>query len=368
MSIHQYGIQAGESLELSENEKLVLHSLVKWPNLSDQQIHSRIKMKKSTFSSIKTRLRERQMFTKIYIPNFSKLGFELLHVQFGNLNRFTTYEERMRIAGEMMKSFKEDFFVVSESNKALNLSISKNYTEFAKNIEKFYQVYSENNFLSKEGLKIISFPFETTRIRSFLDFEPLMNKLFDLKAEETDPHRCQEPSGKVVKLTKAETKVLIGLIKYAEESDTFIAEKINVSRNTVASSKRKFVKEKILYPKIIPNLPLLGFKILALTYRRFNPEVSMKDREDSVLLIKEKLSPHFYISNNLEGILISAHQSFEDYDKSNDEIMKFNLKHNYMKEEPQEFKFSIPDIKIIKHYDFLSVVLKFFNLKEIEFQ
>ena len=53
-----------ELFELSQNEARVLHSLVKWPNLTDQAIHSEIGMKKSTFSSIKTRLKENGYYNR----------------------------------------------------------------------------------------------------------------------------------------------------------------------------------------------------------------------------------------------------------------------------------------------------------------
>ncbi len=57
-------------IDLSQNEARVLHSLVRWPDLTDQAIHSEIGMKKSTFSSIKTRLKEQDYYSRLFIPNF----------------------------------------------------------------------------------------------------------------------------------------------------------------------------------------------------------------------------------------------------------------------------------------------------------
>ncbi|MHA2172999.1 MAG: hypothetical protein ACXAB7_24345, partial [Candidatus Kariarchaeaceae archaeon] len=144
--------------DLSQNEARVLHSLVKWPNLTDQAIHSQIGMKKSTFSSIKTRLKDHNYYKRFFVPNFPLVGFEMLMVMHGQLNRFTTFEERMRIAKNLLESFVEDFHVVSESNKAFNLSVTQNYTEYAKNQEKFFHLYSENKFLSKKGMETIAYP------------------------------------------------------------------------------------------------------------------------------------------------------------------------------------------------------------------
>ena len=136
-----------DNIELSLNEASVLHSLIKWPNLSDQNVHMAIQMKKSTFSSIKTRLSDQGFFKRVYIPNFPRLGFEMLSVMHGELNRFSTFDERMRIAGDVLQDFTEDFQYISEANQAFNLSVAIRYTDYWKNIEKFMHIYQLNNYL-----------------------------------------------------------------------------------------------------------------------------------------------------------------------------------------------------------------------------
>ncbi|MHA2250081.1 MAG: hypothetical protein ACXAD7_06955 [Candidatus Kariarchaeaceae archaeon] len=345
--------------ELSQNEARVLHSLVKWPNLTDQAIHSEIGMKKSTFSSIKTRLKENGFYNRYFIPNFPRIGFELLMIQYGQLNRFTTFDERMRIAGETLSSFTEDFYGVSESNKAFTMSATQNLTEYAKNQQKFLQLYSENKFLSKEGMKTRAFPFELSRFRSFLDYESLLAKNFGFVS---DPYKNREviPNGPVkpIKLSRAERKVLAGLVKYPEETDTLIAEEVGVSRNTVANAKRKFLKDGICFTRVVPNLQKLGHKLLVFTYRKFNPRINMDQREDASELVRKLLSPHFYISKNLDGFLISAHTSFEEYNRANDELMSFYMKQEYILDEPISYHISIPDMNTIKNLEFLPITLK----------
>jgi len=344
---------------LSENESRVLWALIRYPQETDQKIHQIIKMRKSTFSSIKARLREQDYFKQYYVPNFPKIGFELFLIMFGQLNRFSSYEERMRVAQETLKSFVEDFHVISESNKAFNLSISQNLTEYSKNQEKFYQLYSEQKFLTREGLKSEAFPFEITRVRAFMDYEALVARLFNF---ESAPYSNELiiPSGRVekFKLSKAEKKVLVGLVEYPEESDTFIAEKVNVSRNTVANAKKKFEKHNIVFQKVVPNLEKLGLKILVFTYRKFNAKTTMAQREEAAELVRKHLSPHFYVSKNLDGFLISAHSSFEEYNRAMDEVMRYYLKHDYILEEPASYHISIPNMSIIKEFEFIPLVKK----------
>ncbi len=344
---------------LSQNEARVLHSLIKWPDLTDQAVHSQIGMKKSTFSSIKTRLKENGFYKRYYVPNFPKIGLELLVSMHGNLNRFTTLEERMRVAKDLLESFVEDFHIASESNKAFNLSASQNLTEYSKNQEKFIQLYSDNKFLDKNGMKVVYFPFEISRIRAFMDYESLVAKTFGFASDPYDKRKTI-PSGKVkpTKLTKAEKKVLAGLVQFPEESDTLIAEQVGVSRNTVANAKRKFLNQNICFPRAVPDLQKLGMKILVFSYRKFNPRTTMKQREEAAEMVRNLLSPFFYVSKNLDGFLISAHRSFEEYNTAHDEIMRYYLKHDYIIDEPVSYTMTINNIHFIKEYEFLPLTLK----------
>ncbi|MCE7735668.1 MAG: hypothetical protein GPJ54_12370 [Candidatus Heimdallarchaeota archaeon] len=346
-------------IDLSQNEARVLHSLVRWPDLTDQAIHSEIGMKKSTFSSIKTRLKEQNYYSRLFIPNFPKIGFELLLVMFGQLNRFTTYDERMRIAGDTVKSFTEDFYGISESNKSFTLAVSENYTEYAKNLQSFLSLYSENKFLSKEGMMTKAYPFELSRIYSFLDYESLLAKNFGFISEgyverETIPYG---PT-KIAKLSRAERKVLAGLVKYPEETDTLIAEEVGVSRNTVANAKRKFIKEGICFTRVVPNLEKLGLSVLAYTYRKFNPRITMDQRTDATELVRKLFSPHFYVSKNLDGFIISAHNSMDEFNASYDELMSYYMKHEYVIDEPTSYQMNIPSMNTTKPMNFLPITLK----------
>ena len=83
---------------------------------------------------------------------------------FGELNRFTTIEERLRIAEDTLKGYKEDFLVISENNKSFQYLC---FSKILLNMQKFQKVslkrYSENKFLSKDGMYVKTYPFELSR-------------------------------------------------------------------------------------------------------------------------------------------------------------------------------------------------------------
>lgn len=356
---NNYSTNQFSNYNLSQNEARVLHSLVKYPGATDQAIHSTINMKKSTFSSIKTRLKEEDYYRRLFIPNFPKVGFELLLVMFGRLNQFTTFEERMRVAGDTIKSFTEDFQVLSEANQAYNLSVSQNYTEYAKNLSKFLHLYSENKFLTKKGLTTLSYPFEISRIHSFLDYESLLAKLFGF-ASEPYPEQPVIPTNSVskVKLTRAERKVLAGLVKYPDDTDTLIAEEVGVSRNTVANAKRKFLKKNICFPRVIPNINKLDLKTIVFSYKRYNPRVTTAQRAEAIEMTRKLLSPHFFISKNLDGFVISAHNDMNEFEEVNDQMMAFYNKTEYFIDEPEHYKLDAGSVNTIKDLDFLPITIK----------
>lgn len=353
-------------IDLSQNEARVLHSIIKMPNYSDQIIHSTIKMKKSTFSSIKTRLKEQDFYRRYFIPNFPKIGFELLMLQYGRLNQFSTFEERMRIAKDLLDNFVEDFHVVSEDNQKYMLSVSQNLTEYSKNQQAFLQLYLQNNFLSKKGMHTVAFPFEISRIHSFMDFESLVADLFGFASE---PYGTRKviPTGhvRVEKLTRAEKKVLAGLVKFPEESDTLIANNIEVSRNTVANAKRKFVSGGIAFPRVVPNLEKIGLKIMNFSYRRFNTKLKTTERLEAVEKVRQLLAPFMFVSNDVDGFITSAHTSMDEYNTINDELNEFYDANDYlMSEHTVSYQMKIDKINWIKMFDFLPSTLKIFNFNE----
>ncbi len=346
--------------DLSKNETKVLYSLLKFPGDKDQEIHERIGMKKSTFSSIKLRLQKRRVFQALNVPSFPRLGFELFITKYGQLNRLTTIEERMRVAKTMLQEFAEEFYIASESNRAINLAISENYTEYDKNHSKFMQLYSLNNFLAENGMHIVPFPFEISTFHAFMDFKPMLERTLSIPPEYEKPLALPKEPKQEKPFSVAEAKVMLGLVRFPGRPDTYIAKKMNVSRNTVASAKKKFLEEELLYPKIIPNLKSLGYNLLVFIHKKFNPGSTVEDRVEATELVKKELTPFIYVSKDLEGIIVTAFRDYLDFNRTWGNVLKTFLKRDYIREEPLVYTLSIPNMTVIKSFDFLQLIEKRF--------
>jgi len=192
-----------------------------------------------------------------------------------------------------------------------------------------------------------------------MDYETIIAKIFGFQSEPYKD-RMTIPSGpiKKFKLTRAERKVLVGLVEYPEESDTLIAEKIGVSRNTVANAKRKFLKKEITFPRVVPNLNELGLQYLNFSYYKFSPRIDRKKRNEIAENVRMIMSPHFYVTKALDGMSLSAHINEDHFKEVKDELQDYLSKNDFLIEDPLCYKLDIRNINIIKEFDFLPMIMK----------
>ncbi|MCD4740754.1 PAS domain S-box protein [archaeon] len=77
-----YGKEQPKSIKpiakLKENEKKVLHAILKNPETTDTNLSSKLKMSRSTISQIKKRLIKNKTINIVNIPNMKKLHYELI--------------------------------------------------------------------------------------------------------------------------------------------------------------------------------------------------------------------------------------------------------------------------------------------------
>jgi DNA-binding Lrp family transcriptional regulator len=208
------------------------------------------------------------------------------------------------------------------------------------------------------------YPFEVTRIFSFFNFEALLAKNFGYESE---PYASNELFGfspcEKIKLSKSEQQILIGLIQYPEESNMLIASKLNISRNTVARARQKFLKEGICFIKRDLNLKKLGFKLLVFSYWKFNPAITVNQRRDASELTRELVAPHIYLTDISGGIAISAHASNDEYIKSYDDLLTYYSKSNYLDDEPIFHPILLDKLEVVNDVNFYKPVFNQFNSK-----
>ena len=337
--------------QLSRKEQTVLYHLVKYPDKIDRDIVSDLGMKQSTYSTIKTRLRRGGYYHTAYLPVFHHLGCELMVFWYVTLNRKTRTEDRLAVTREHLLNAVEIFTIVSESNQALLMSVSKNIADHVRVSDNLVQLYEENDFL--EEIHYVLFPFEVSSIFSFFDFAPLLNRIFDIEPMGigsgdigfSEKVHCEV---RHPELSDLERRVFRGLVKYPELSDPVLGERIGCSRQAITRIRTRLLEEQLLERRRIVSLERLGFNILAMTHCRFNPLEPLAVRLKCVRNISIHRTPIINIARNPENVMITAFRDFQEFKALHNEFVTFCAKNDILRGEPTTILLSIPRIFEVK--------------------
>jgi len=326
--------------------------MVRYPDSSDQDIYERIKMKQSTYSTIKKKLREEGYYHDTYTPILQHLGCELFVLWYVTLNRKTRTEDRLALTRDSLLAATDVFTMVSESNQAIILSISKNIADFVKTSDRLVQLYEKHDFL--ESIHYVQFPFDVSAVFSFFDFAPLLNRIFQIEPIEDSIGDVDITSDRVqckvkhVQMNELEKKVYLGLIKYPEMSDSVLSEKLDCSRQVLTRIRYRFLEDKLIKKKKIVNLEKLGFKILSLVHTKYNPLKPLRERQKCVQNTMTLYTPIFSVARYPESVMLVAFRNFEEYKNLHNEYVTFCAERDIIRGDPVTLNLSIPRIHEIK--------------------
>ncbi len=112
-------------------------------------------------------------------------------------------------------------------------------------------------------------------------------------------------------------KLLCELIKNSKRSDRDLAKMLSTSQPTVTRLRKVLEKEAILQYTLIPNLPYLGFDILAFTFMR-SKELVHPLVEKGKKWAKEKPNVVFACTGqgiDSDAVIVSIHKDYADFVK-----------------------------------------------------
>ncbi|MEW5936339.1 MAG: hypothetical protein AB1665_00780 [Candidatus Thermoplasmatota archaeon] len=294
---------------LSENERLVLYSVVRYPTLKDKDRAAAAGMKPSTFSAVRQRLRNRDYFRYVRVPMLQRLGCEMLSVIYTHFNPAFPVADRVKKTKETIEISEELFYSVGEAGKGFSLSIARNYTELSRIEVKRISTFAQMDLLEPEHPVQVIFPFDTSRIDRFLDFTPVLQRTFEL--EEFDDMEGADLFADTTRanLSKREKMVYSALIEHPETRDVDLSEILSVSRHTVAAVRKRMEAERLMATLCVPNLKRLGFDAMVLYHLRHDPGVS----NDHDILVREIMNDYtiFLATKRFESFMISVYPTFE---------------------------------------------------------
>jgi DNA-binding MarR family transcriptional regulator len=135
---------------ISDTEKNVYCMLVSYPELSDSDVGRELGVSRHTVSRLRRKFEENNLMSKIILPNFVKLGFEILafyHIQFDPRNPPNIDDDET--ANLISDS---TVFFASRRFESVMISIYKDYEDYKNDMMKIMQMLKENQWIAEDPI------------------------------------------------------------------------------------------------------------------------------------------------------------------------------------------------------------------------
>lgn len=338
--------------KLTKKEQDTLWGLLNYPMLNDNSLAKKTKLKLSTITAIRRRLREKEFFRTVNIPNFYLLGYELFTVEYGTFNEAVPLETRVENFKTFINSSPHTIFSMMSRSSGIILNVAKNYAEANTHYEELEMFFSSHHLTDEDSWKRAIFPFETSLFWNFFDFSPVIRYAFDIKRKINLLEFIPDKRSGTLRLSKKEKMVLLGLVKYPEESDNSIAERYHISRQAVSNIKRRFLRENLIYTRRIMNFEHTGCQLLPFAHTIFGPKAPLDLRRSGLEYAKRYTPAFLGVSSNFENIVFTSALNYPEYDKLREKLLSFYKTHLSIAKAPKILLFPVEDLYFYKTLSF----------------
>ncbi len=349
---------------LTKNEKDTLWGLVNNPTLNDRALAKKTRLKLSTVTAIRRRLRDREYFWTVNIPNFSHLGFEMLCAEYGSFNEAVPVDRRIKYFTKFVSEEPSAVFALMSRSNGVVFCIARNYSEATIMREKMEIFFTSHHLIEEGAWKRALFPFSTSRFWNFFSFSPVFKYVHSMKKKPKIPEFAQGKNAGLMRLSKKEKKVLYGLVKYPEEADSAIADRFGISRQAVSNIKKRFVNEDLISTQRILNFEHMGCDLLTFSYTYFGPKAPLESRKSGIEYVKSVFPTFVGISSNFENILFAATKGYSEYDNMRENLLSFYKSHLSIAKPPDALLFPVKDICFYKKPTFDTLLGTLFEIEE----
>jgi DNA-binding MarR family transcriptional regulator len=165
-----------ESITFSDTEKNVYCMLISYPELSDSDIGRELGVSRHTISRLKRRFEKNNLTKQLNLPNFVKLGFEILvfyHISFDPRNP-PDMDENESVS--LMSD--STVFFSSRRFEAVLISVYKDYEGYKSDRTRMMRLLKENQWIAEDPI-IKSYGLNTMAYIKNFRFAPITSKIVD---------------------------------------------------------------------------------------------------------------------------------------------------------------------------------------------
>ncbi len=147
-TIRNHGVRDSTTIVFTETEKNVYCLIVKYPEMSDDEIGKELGISRHTVSRIRREFEKDNLLRKINIPDLKKLGFQILtftHIRFDPGNP----PDMERDEGAVLMN-DSTVFMAYRMYETILLSIHYDYETYKQDKTKMMQILRENKWIVKD--------------------------------------------------------------------------------------------------------------------------------------------------------------------------------------------------------------------------
>jgi PAS domain S-box-containing protein len=239
-------------LDLTDKERLVFYAMVACPDMNDREIAEKTKLKRSTVTAIKNRLKEEKLYQEINMPDLAALGCGLMTAIYGKFDM--EYGEIKRMREKVMSA--DVVFAHTTDTGFFALTATKDLVSFHKNIGPSI-TFATKAKAFKDYPSIAHFPLELSIIQEFFNFAPMLRESFSMTENFTQKPVQGNPERQP--LNKNAKEVLYALVKHPEASTVELAKMLRLTRATVSRIKSDLFRQGLVKKLIVPDIKRLNY-------------------------------------------------------------------------------------------------------------
>jgi len=339
---------------LTGNEKQVLYGLVRHPTLNDRELSELLGVKVSTVTAIRRRLRRADYFVTRRLPMMHRLGWEILAGGHARLDAPQDTQALAKVREALRESLPNIFHVTASADHLAFLAMAPDYTQFRRDLDELRRVLEKVSLLGDGDVRTAVLPATLTILPTFFDYSHALALAFGL--EDHTPFRPEFARQGDVRLTRKESEVLKGLVRFPETNDRALAHKVKVSRQAVSKMRREFEAEDVLRTIRIPNLKALGFELYVTAFARFSPTAVVRTRAPAIEKFLRQTPTFFLAASDAETIVLGAARSYEQFSTLRSSLTRYHEERGNFADDPTVYLALTNSMEILRHCEFAPLV------------
>ena len=353
---------------LSDREKLVLYALARWPSYSDVDASEKISMKRSTFTAIKKRLKDKKVYRLKYRLSFRYIDEEIIKCTFFEINPNIDKDVLEEFSKAVFDSYSNSVYNIITDSVYVGFNFVKDFAKLKKGRFKFEERWLKKKIFTKEYPKYINFSNKHSKI--MFNYAPMIKHIFrididDNEIDSLDKYRIEDRNIAKARLSRNEKRVIYYMLLKPEKSDLYLSKLAGMNIQTFNKAKRRVLERGIIRPIIIPMHKTLENELIVFKHFRFNQALSFEERFEFLRYMDKKHPHHFMrIYDENECISISVYRNYPIYHKNIKEIEEYVAKNSITSHKPTIAAVPLKNIMYLKNVVFVGLYRKIFGIDE----